>query len=68
MNSQFHAEPATVAEKRHRLNEAQRDVLRQLKDACTAATDSDLFVELVGYCTSPDSINDVCDALVALEA
>ncbi|PRD92318.1 hypothetical protein [Burkholderia contaminans] len=68
MNSQFHAAPAAVAEKGHPLNEAQRDALQQLKAACTAATDSDLFVELVGYCTSPDSINDVCDALVALEA
>lgn len=68
MNSQFQAASPTGAGKGHQLNEAQRDALQQLRDACTAATDSDLFVELLGYCTSPDSINDVCDALVALEA
>ncbi|PNE59578.1 hypothetical protein A8H39_00050 [Paraburkholderia fungorum] len=51
-----------------RLTAEQVDALQLLKVALAAATDSGLFDELLANCKSPDSINDVCDAVAELEA
>jgi hypothetical protein len=46
-----------------RYNSEQVAALRKLSEALTLATNTGLFDEIVGYCTSPDSINDLCDAV-----
>lgn len=46
-----------------RLTVRQAAALIALDRALIEATDSGLFDELLGHCTSPDSINDLCDAV-----
>ena len=45
----------------------QREALRRLSSAIKEATFAGLFDELQGFCQSPDSINDVCDAITEME-
>ena len=50
-----------------KLTPEQRYALTLLSDAMTLATNSGLFDVLMTDCKSPDSINDVCDAVTTLD-
>ncbi|MGF6603986.1 hypothetical protein P3T23_008741 [Paraburkholderia sp. GAS448] len=60
--------PALPAVANSRLTAEQVDALQLLKAALSVATDSGLLDELLADRKSPDSINDVCDAVAELEA
>ncbi|WP_413460536.1 hypothetical protein [Herbaspirillum huttiense] len=55
-----------VWENHRHLNEQQREALQALSLAFENATSVGALDVLVGDCASPDSINDVCDALNAV--
>lgn len=58
--------PALPAAANSRLAAEQVEALQLINVALSVATNSGLFDELLAHCKSPDSINDLCDAVAEL--